>query len=263
MRSSILCITNLSSVYRFILDTDGRGWISSSEVEGRIDLNVVADGGNVKDDIIFRDHSEHNTNENSCGALYLEPSIGLQPIVPAVPAFDNDQHPGSLVVPFANGKRLFSVDSPGVTVDNNRIPLLVRYYMLATRCTSAAPDPFRRDIRRWIDEAVVPLLRRNRWYPVLAGVSHVIRAVMADTATTDGARRKRIVASQDFVSSRPIDRDDKWPVCDDGPHGRLPNTNVFLFVVWLSLTSMWLCFGVFSVHKMIRFVISPLVGLVR
>lgn len=105
--------TSLTNVgYRFILDTDGRGWMAPEEAAPRPPDTTVS--GN-DDDIV-------EETENACAALLLQ--NGESGTVP-VPAFDDDLRPGSLAFPFAVGKRLFNVDSPWTSADDRR-PLLIR-----------------------------------------------------------------------------------------------------------------------------------------
>lgn len=246
-------------LFRFILDTDGRGWITAAEVEESDEATVPSASAIQNDD----DDFVQNVEENPCAGLHLqeEPSAcGGGAVVP-IPAFDDDRHPGSVVVPFAAGKRLFSVDGPPSSATNEDVPLLVRYYRLAVGCTSATPDRFQRDVRDWLDSAVVPLLgSHRRWYSALAGVTRVVRAATKATATTTtakaaGIRPKRKVILPD--SSTVFDVDG-WPGCDDSPSGQLPNTNVFLLVILLSLIFIWFCFGTISIHKGIRRVLDLL-----
>lgn len=236
----------MRSFYRFVLGTDGRGWITSAE---NIELPPSYTSVEDYDDY---DVGDAEFAENSCKELHLEPLAGGGDALVPVPAFDDNQRPGSMVVPFEVGKRLFSVDVPGTT-DKGRPSLLARYYRLAVECTSAAPDQFQRDVHVWLDTAVVPLLaHRHRWYPVLAGASRVVRA--ATTAARNAKRPKR-------NASKPANIDDDRPVCDE--LDVLPNTNMFLLVLLLSFTCTWLSFGVLSVHKIIRFILGPLANGLR
>lgn len=156
-----------------------------------------------------------------------------------LPTFDDDRSPGSLAVPFTAGKRLYAVDKPGTEADGHHQPVLVRYYRLAAACASRIdPDRFRRDVRRWLDRAVEPLLAagHRRWYPVLAGASAVVRAaewaeVYGAPGSAAGQRRKRGTSGR---------RDGDWLSCDDGPVDRLPDLNTFLLVILISLTTTWL-----------------------
>lgn len=189
--------------------------------------------------------------ENSCEELHLEPFVVGGDMVVPIPTFDDNQQPGSMVVPFAVGKRLFSMDMPGTT-DKGRPSLLARYYRLAVGCTSAAPDRFQRDVHVWLNTAVVPLLaNRHRWYPVLAGASRVVRA--ATSAVSYVKRPKR-------NATEPVNKDDK-PICDE--LDVLPNTNMFLLILLLSFTYTWLSFSVLSIHKIIRFMLGPLTASLR
>lgn len=204
---------------------------------------------NVVDDC---DYDVGNRAENPCSGLYFgpsQPSNGREMVV-TMPAFDDDRYPGSLVVPFKDGRRLFPLDEPGTTLDDMR-PVLVRYYQLAVACTAAAPDRFLHDFRRWLDASLAPLLgHRDRWYPLLAGASRVIRAISNGTAVK---RPKRKTPS-------PCKKPPTYhlPTCDDGPDGQLPNSNVFLAIVLMSLTYTWVCVGIVSVHKGIRRLLESL-----
>lgn len=231
------------------MDTDGSGWINTSAE----DKALPAQSQTNIEDYDEYDVTNAEFTESSCEELYLGPLVsGRGEVVVPIPAFDNDQQPGSLVLPFAIGRQLFSVDVPGM-VDKGRPPLLTRYYRLAVGCTSAAPDRFQRDVRRWLDAAVVPLLvNRRRWYPVLAGASRVVRA--AASAADHANRPKRKV-------SNPSEDDVDRPVCDD--LDVLPNTNMFSLVLLVSFTCTWLSFGVLSIHKVIRFILGPLATGIR
>lgn len=224
---------------RFILDTDGRGWMNP--VPERKVTNSSSRRSSRSDDY------ESFTTGNACDALYpVQPTDGgTGPTVIPVPTFDDDLRPGSLAVPFSAGRRLYPVDGPGLTdgVDGGPRPLLARYYRLALECAASTgtADRFAADVRRWLDETVAPLLAHpHRWYPVLAGASRVIRA-----ATSAG----RDVAARNMRRRRTAPDDDVLRACDDGTDGRLPNSNVFLLVNLLSLTSTWLCFGLFVFRK--------------
>lgn len=145
---------------RFVLDTDGRGWARpfTGDFSGPVAAATVAP---VPD---------------PCSALRLDPLSGEVPL----PAFDDDRNPGSVAVPFASGRRLFSVDA----IDGDR-PLL-RYYALASGCVES--PQFRRKLHGWFNHTVRPLLAPGRrWYPALAGASVVIQQSAA--AATDRFKR--------------------------------------------------------------------------
>lgn len=232
------------------MDTDGRGWITP-EAAAAAAADILRPASvtvTVADPTNDDDNNDTVLVDDPCAALRLCCAGDGPPTVP-VPVFDDDRWPGSMAVPFADGRRLYGVDAVF------RPPPLSLYYRLAVGCTAAAPERFRRDVRRWLDAAVAPLLGRSRrrWYPALAGASLVVRAAAAAAAGNT-------IASTDESADRRVRRKtdpepDEWPTCDDGPDGRLPNTNVFLLVVLLSLTFTWFCLGVLSVHKMIRHVI--------
>lgn len=205
---------------------------------------------------------DNNTEDlalNPCTMLHLEPPISGHAALKAVPmpAFDNDRWPGSLALPFSVGQRLFSVDD--VASDPRSSPPLVRYYRLAVRCMSPAPNRFLRDMRRWLETSVAPLLEsHSRWYPVLAGASYVIRATAAHASGSQTYAR-RMVERVLFNATASTDKngdDDDWEMCDDSV--RLPNVNVFLLVVFLSLTLIWTGLGVLRCHKAVRFTFEPL-----
>lgn len=238
------------------MNTDGRGWITAAEVEAEAEADLVL---SAQDDDFdnFRDVAE-----NPCAGLYLqeEPSASGEFARVPMPAFDDDRRPGSVAVPFAAGKRLFSMDGPPAAA-NGDVPMLVQYYQLAVGCTVATPNQFRQDFRDWMDLAVVPLLASHRrWYPALAGAKRVAsaakRAAARITAGDGGVRTKRraIPHTAAILSSTASDVDD-WPSCDDEQSGQLPNSNVFLLVFLLSLTFTWLCFGMLAIHEGIRNVI--------
>ncbi|XP_060836064.1 uncharacterized protein LOC132918673 [Rhopalosiphum padi] len=229
---------------KFILDTDGRGWMTPVDIIGR-STTTAAD---KDDDLIVVDEEA----DNPCAALLLYdvPSDGRPAAVP-MPAFDDNSNPGSLAFPFAVGKRLFAVNRPWTAADDRR-PLLVRYYRLAAGCTSSAPEQFRADINRWLDEAVVPLLanRRRRWYPVLAGAYRVVlaaaKAASNGTAAVDGRPKCGTTASTTTAATAATNDsgDDLMRVsCDDGPDSRVPNSNVPLAVILVSLVLIWIMYA--------------------
>ncbi|XP_022179226.1 uncharacterized protein LOC111039883 [Myzus persicae] len=235
----------LARKIKLILDTDGRGWMMPADAGQRITAVTT----NENDDT---DHPIFEETENPCAALqmYVLPSDSELTTVP-LPVFDDNSNPGSLAFPFVVGKRLFAVDRPWLTADDRR-PLLVRYYRLAVGCTSSAPQQFRADMHRWLDSVVVPLLAdRNRWFPVLAGATRVVRAA-AKAATIDatvGGRHKRKVAENNTTESNEAndDRDDEVRrSCDDGSDSPIPNSNVSLAVILISLASTWLLFWAFG-----------------
>jgi len=215
------------------LDTDGRGWITP-EAAADVQTGGPTTSRAADDDDDFGGGA--GLAEDSCSALRVPCAADGDAVTVPVPAFDDDRRPGSVAVPFADSRRLYSVRSAFLPAP------LPKYYRLAVRCTASAPDRFRRDVRHWLDTAVAPLLARSRrrWYPALAGASRVIRAASFATSATHRPKR---MAGPDV---------DDWPTCDDGPDGRLPNSNVFLLVILLSLVFTWLCLGVLSVHKTIH-----------
>lgn len=149
------------------------------------------------------------------------------------------------------GKRLFSVDRPWMS-DDDHGPLLVRYYRLAVGCTSPAPEQFRVDMHRWLDSVVVPLLAdRNQWFPVLAGASRVVRAAAAAASVdvTAVGRSKRKVTTEPTVANDDGGDGDVRRSCDDGTDGQVPNVNVSLAVILLSLLSTWLSFWAFGFER--------------
>lgn len=247
------------------MNTDGRGWITAAEVEAEAEADTVPSAQDDDFDDV------RDVVEDPCAGLHLQeepPDSGECAPVPT-PAFDDDLRPGSVAVPFAAGKRLFSVDGPPAAADGD-VPMLVQYYRLAVGCTAAAPNRFLRDVRDWLDSAVVPLLSSHRrWYPALAGASRVARAATrasakasAKASAGDGdggvrTKRRAIPRPAPVPTSTASDADD-WPGCDDEPSGKLPNSNVFLLVFLLSLTFTWLCFGMLAIHEGIRNVVDCL-----
>lgn len=200
-----------------------------------------------------------------CVMLHLEPPIDGHVTLKTVtiPAFDNDQWPGSLVLPFSVGQRLFTMDAVASGPRSSQPPPLVRYYRLAMLCTSSAPDRFLRDVRRWLETSVEPLLesRDRRWYPVLAGALYVVRAAAAAAAARASVGyqtyAQRVVERVQFNTTADKNDDDNgWGTCDDS--ARLPNVNVFLLVVFMSLTFIWTGLGVLRCHKAVRFMFESL-----
>ncbi|VVC37572.1 Hypothetical protein CINCED_3A010279 [Cinara cedri] len=250
---------------KYSLDTDGRGWITAPERDESDPASVRAN--NVDDD--FDD--VRDIVEKPCAGLRLqrEPSAYGDGAVVPIPTFDDNRHPGSVAVPFAAGKWLFSVTGPPAAT-NEDVPFLVRYYLLAVGCTSTNPNNrFRRDVSEWLNSTVVPLLAsRRRWYPALAGASRVVRAAARAAANraanraaagVNSARDKRTVESMPAAAPLPPDFGvDDWPSCDDGPSGKLPNPNVFRLAILLSLTTVWLSFKILVVHKGIRYILDVL-----
>ncbi|XP_026806467.1 uncharacterized protein LOC113549388 [Rhopalosiphum maidis] len=226
---------------KFILDTDGRGWMTPVDTGRSITTTADED-----DDLIDEE------TDNPCAALLLSgvPSDDGRPAAVPMPAFDDNLNPGSLAFPFTVGKRLFAVDRPWTASDDRR-PLLVRYYRLAAGCTSSAPDQFRADLNRWLDEVVVPLLaNRRRWYPVLAGASRVVlaaaKAASNGTAPVDG-RPKCGAAARTTTTAAASTNDNGDDMmrrsCDDGPDSRVPNSNVPLAVILVSLVLVWIVYA--------------------
>jgi len=203
------------------------------------------------------DNSIFEKTENACAALLTNVVQSGSELITAVPVptFDDNKNPGSLAFPFVVGKRLFSVDRPWLSADDHR-PLLVRYYRLAVSCTSPAPDQFRVDMHRWLDSVVVPLLAdRNRWFPVLAGATSVVRdaakAASVDVTAVDLPKRK-VTANTTTgltVANDEGGDDDIRRSCDDGTDGQVPNANVSLSVILLSLMSTWLSFWAFGFER--------------
>ncbi|CAI6369282.1 unnamed protein product [Macrosiphum euphorbiae] len=228
---------------KFILDTDGRGWMTPVDAGQQSTAVAAAAAKNDDaDDPIFEE------TENACAALLTKVvPVGRELITAVpVPAFDDNKNPGSLAFPFVVGKRLFSVDRPWLSADDHR-PLLVRYYRLAVGCTSPAPEQFRADMHRWLDSAVVPLLAdRKRWFPVLAGATRVVRAAAkaASGDVTAVGRPKRKVTTELTATDGDIRRS-----CDDETDGQVPNVNVSLAVILLSLLFTWLSFWAFGLER--------------
>ncbi|XP_026806766.1 uncharacterized protein LOC113549588 [Rhopalosiphum maidis] len=224
---------------KFILDTDGRGWMTPVDTGRSITTTADED-----DDLIDEE------TDNPCAALLLSgvPSDDGRPAAVPMPAFDDNLNPGSLAFPFTVGKRLFAVDRPWTASDDRR-PLLVRYYRLAAGCTSSAPDQFRADLNRWLDEVVVPLLaNRRRWYPVLAGASRVVlaaaKAASNGTAPVDGRPKCGAAAwTTTTAAASTNDNDMMRRSCDDGPDSRVPNSNVPLAVILVSLVLVWIVYA--------------------
>lgn len=128
--------------------------------------------------------------EDPCNALIMPAGSNSARTVVPLPAFDNDARPGSMVVPFAKGRRLFSMS-------DGRTPPLERYYRLAVGCAADAPHRFRRDAHRWLNVTVGPLLaHRRRWYPALAGAALVVRAAAAAAAATGHRPKRRTIDSE-------------------------------------------------------------------
>lgn len=213
------------------MDTDGRGWITP---EAAADVQTAGRTTGREADTAADDGGAELAGD-PCAALRVSWAADGGAATVPVPAFDDDRRPGSVAVPFADSRRLYSVRAAF------RPAPLPLYYRLAVRCTASAPERFRRDVSRWLDATVAPLLARShgRWYPALADASRVIRA-----ASSAAHRPKR----------RTVHYADDWLTCDDGPDGRLPNSNAFLLVMLLSLAFTWLCLGVLSVHKTLRHV---------
>ncbi|XP_060880781.1 uncharacterized protein LOC132952495 [Metopolophium dirhodum] len=235
---------------KFILDTDGRGWMTPVDA-GQQSAAAAASKNDDADDPIFEE------TENACAALLTNSVPSGREFITAVPvpAFDDNKNPGSLAFPFVVGKRLFSVDRPWLSNDDHG-PLLVRYYRLAVGCTSPAPEQFRVDMHRWLDSVVVPLLAdRNRWFPVLAGAKRVVRAAAkaASVDVTAVGRSKRKVTANATIELTAANDDggdgDVRRSCDDGTDGQVPNVNVSLAVILLSLLSTWLSFWAFGFER--------------
>ncbi|XP_003244136.1 uncharacterized protein LOC100568831 [Acyrthosiphon pisum] len=238
---------------KFILDTDGRGWMTPVDAgQQRTAVAAAAVKKDDADDPIFEE------TENACAALLTNVVPSGRELITAVPvpAFDDNKNPGSLAFPFVVGKRLFSVDRPWLAADDHR-PLLVRYYRLAAGCTSPAPEQFRADMHLWLDNVVAPLLAdRNRWYPVLAGAARVVRAAAkaAGVDVTAAGRPKRKVTAANTTSDLTEANDDGGDgdvhrSCDDGTDGQVPNVNVSLAVILLSLLSTWISFWAFGFER--------------
>lgn len=192
---------------------------------------------------------------NPCAALY---TLGNELDAVPLPTFDDNTNPGSLAFPFVVGQRLFPVDKPWLSVDDRR-PLLVRYYRLAAGCTSSAPRQFQTNMHQWLDSVVVPLLAdRHRWFPVLAGATRVVTAVAKAAkaagieAETLGGRHKRKAMMTTTTESNAINNvgdDEIRRSCDDGPDGRVPNSNVSLAVILVSHLLTWFLFWVFGSER--------------
>jgi len=189
---------------------------------------------------------------NPCAALqtYVPPDSELATV--PLPAFDDNTNPGSLAFPFAVGKRLFPVDRPWLSADDRR-PLLVRYYRLAVGCTSSAPQQFQADMHQWLNNVVVPLLAdRHQWFPVLAGATRVVRAAAKAAsidATVGGRHKRKVTPNTTTVAADDDGDDDIRRLCDDGPNGRVPNSNVSLAVILFSHMSIWLLFWAFGSER--------------
>jgi len=190
---------------------------------------------------------------NPCAAL-LQTSPDSDADAVPLPAFDDNKNPGSLAFPFVVGQRLFPVDMPWLSADDRR-PLLVRYYRLAVGCTSSAPQQFQANMHQWLDSVVVPLLAdRHRWFPVLAGATRVVTAAAkaakaAGVNETLGGRHKRKAttnASTESNAANDVGDEEIRRSCDDGPDGRVPNSNVSLAVILFSHLFAWLLFWAFG-----------------
>ncbi|CAI6346274.1 unnamed protein product [Macrosiphum euphorbiae] len=217
---------------KFILDTDGRGWMTPVDA-GQQSTAVAAAAADAKND--DADDPIFEQTENACAALLTNVvPVGRELITAVpVPAFDDNKNPGSLAFPFVVGKRLFSVDRPWLSADDHR-PLLVRYYRLAVGCTSPAPEHFLAD------------MHRKRWFPVLGGATRVVRAAAKASSgdvTAIGRLKRKVTTELTSVD------DDVRRSCDNETDGQVPNVNVSLAVILLSLLFTWLSFWAFGLER--------------
>lgn len=159
---------------------------------------------------VWKDDSndgQADSSEDPCDALIMPAGSGTTRTVVPLPTFDNDARPGSVAVPFAKGRRLFSM-SDGQT------PPIERYYRLAVGCAADAPHRFQRDAHRWFNATVGPLLvHRRRWYPALAGAARVVRAAAAAAAAGHRPKRRTVDSAADNYDGD----------TDDGSNGAVGN----------------------------------------
>lgn len=136
------------------MGTDGRGWATAA-------ADVAATTG-AAPPITVGGGGADGQAEDACDGLLLTAAKRVP-----IPAFDDDARPGSVAVPFAAGRRLFGVHAPWTTssrADGGPTTPLSRYYRMAVRCTADDPRQFRRDVNRWLNDTVRPLLAGSHRY---------------------------------------------------------------------------------------------------
>lgn len=139
----------------------------------------------------------------------------------ALPFFDNDTRPHSLVVPCPERPVLYGIRDAGC-----------HQTLFDHLATAAATDmrPRRAALRQWLDKVVLPLAKAapaaDRWYPALWGVTLAARRL--DEADGGGPR---VVRRGDGRDHRQLDCD--WTTED------VPGFGFYAFIVLLSTAVCW------------------------
>ncbi|XP_026808316.1 uncharacterized protein LOC113550585 [Rhopalosiphum maidis] len=231
--STVKKLHELEKNIKHILGTDGRGWARPTLSGHRSEEDVaptVRRAGWPRSTVRPRDDDKsaghcRGVNASQYGLLRRwrptkKAAAGAADAddvyTDAVPFFDNDTLPHSLVVPWRSGRPvLYSVWDAGCH------QTLFDYLVTAT---AAGARVRRTALRQWLDEVVLPLVKApatDRWYPALWGVTLVARRLAEADRVGPGVSR----------DNRQLDCD--WTTAD------APNVNFYAFIVLLSTGVCW------------------------
>lgn len=202
----------MTALYRYVLDTDGRGWARPSVDKYNHGQSTLSTTKDVVAALAGR--PEPNAVER-CGGIDAGP-YGLSRRLrwteddSDVPYFDNDTRPHSLVVPWRPRRPvLYGIRDAGC------------HRALFDHCGHAAAKGVHvRTLHSWLDATVLPLVRPEAvtkvvdWYPALWGAALVTRYL----------QREAVMAE---------DNDDY----DDSDWSNVPNTNFYAAVILASASA--------------------------
>lgn len=213
------------------MNTDGRGWARPKRTDAVVDPKVrlkissgTGDRGGSSDRCGGVDAGVYGLQEQWRPKKALGGGRAQASDVVyggAVPFFNNDTDPRSLVVPWRPERPvLFSIRDAGC------------HKALFDHCAMASTQIWRIALRQWLDEVVLPLVTAractDRWYPALWGVKLVARRL--DQADRSGGR-----------GNRELDCD--WKTVD------APNANLYAAFVLVSPFLCWTAALYFVVQR--------------
>lgn len=219
--------------HRYVLGTDGRGWArptASGRHRSDAAPAVQRRAGHWTSTVrpVVDDEST-----GQCGGVVAAQygllrrwtktaAADVDGYTDAVPSFDNDTRPHSLVVPWRPERPvLYGVRDAGC--HQTLFDHLVTAAAAGMRARRAA-------LRQWLDEVVLPLAKTapaaDRWYPALWGVT--LAAKRLDEADGGGSRGGRRGGGRDH---RQLDCD--WTTAD------VPGFDFYASIVLLSTAVCW------------------------